>query len=154
MSWELVNRISIKKDGVYMSTHSNNDDSNYHSVKIERLSNAYKLGQRELDKEIIDMYFDFIEFRGNHKSILPYKNVLTKCLCNKEILDIYNKQREIEDKIFDIANGFGEFKEIEKNKRDKMCANLKMNTLAKIKEQRNSILVDKIEEERKFLNSL
>ena len=58
MSSELINRISIKKDGVYVSTHSRNDTSPYTSVKIEFLTKAYReKGQRGLDKEVVDMCF-------------------------------------------------------------------------------------------------
>lgn len=52
MSRELINRITRKKDGVYISTHSSNDDAPYHSVKIDFLTDIYnqevqkKIGQR------------------------------------------------------------------------------------------------------------
>lgn len=37
MSYELINRITVKKDGVYISSHSNNDTAPFHShLKRER----------------------------------------------------------------------------------------------------------------------
>ena len=73
MSRELINRISIKKDGVYVSTHSSNDNEPYHSVKIKSLTDIYnQKGQKGLDREIIDMMFDFIELRGSHHSLQKY----------------------------------------------------------------------------------
>ena len=86
MSSELINRISIKKDGVYVSTHSRNDSSPYTSVKIEFLTKAYKeKGLRGLDKEVVDMCFYNCELRGNHKSILPYKEAIGQVIQGKAV---------------------------------------------------------------------
>ena len=35
MSTELINRITVKKDGVYVSSHSSNDTSPYHSWRCK-----------------------------------------------------------------------------------------------------------------------
>ena len=49
---ELVNRITVKKDGVYLSTHSRNDTAPYSSHRVGFLSDAYaEGGQKELDKQ-------------------------------------------------------------------------------------------------------
>lgn len=73
MSRELINRITRKKDGIYISTHSSNDDAPYHSVKIDFLTDVYnKEGQKGLDREIISMLFNFAELRGSHHSLQRY----------------------------------------------------------------------------------
>ena len=55
MSSELINRISIKKDGVYISTHSSNDSSPYTSVKMDSLTKTYnENGQRENTEDLLE----------------------------------------------------------------------------------------------------
>ena len=55
MSVELINRITFKKDGIYISTHSSNDDSPYHSVKSDYLTKAYITGGiNGLDKAVTE----------------------------------------------------------------------------------------------------
>ena len=77
MSRELINRITLKKDGVYLSHKSNNCDENYYSNKVEFLFDAYwRGGQKGLDIEIIKLLEAGNELRGNHKSIIPYKRVM------------------------------------------------------------------------------
>lgn len=73
MSRELINRIKKQKDGIYVSTHSSNDSTPYHWVKIDFLTDIYnKEGQKGLDKEIINMMFNYVELRGTHKSLQRY----------------------------------------------------------------------------------
>ena len=77
MARELINRITIKKDGVYVSTHSSNDDSPYHSVKVDFLSKAYnEKGQLGLDLEVIKLLCECGELRGNHYSLEKYRYAL------------------------------------------------------------------------------
>lgn len=74
MSTELINRITIKKDGVYLSSHSSNDTSPYHSFRCESLSEIYAAeGQAGLDREIIRMLYEYAELRGSHKSLARYR---------------------------------------------------------------------------------
>ncbi len=77
MSKELINRITLKKDGVYLSHKSNNSDESYYSNKVNFLFDAYwRGGQKGLDIEIIKILEEGNELRGNHKSIIPYKRVM------------------------------------------------------------------------------
>jgi len=77
MSRELINRITLKKDGVYLSHKSSNCDESYYSHKVNYLFDAYwRGGQKGLDIEIIKLLEAGNELRGNHKSIIPYKNVM------------------------------------------------------------------------------
>ena len=41
MSTELINRITVKKDGVYLSSHSSNDTAPFHSWRCKSLSEIY-----------------------------------------------------------------------------------------------------------------
>lgn len=105
MGMELINRITVKKDGVYLSTHSSNDNCPYHSVRIEHLSEVYKTeGQKGLDREIICMLLNFAALRGNHHSIARYKYAYqhpdTHNICEKYTLlknECYDKLSD-EDK--------------------------------------------------------
>lgn len=51
MSTELINRITVKKDGVYLSSHSSNDTAPFHSWRCKSLSEIYAAeGQAGLDR--------------------------------------------------------------------------------------------------------
>ena len=74
MSTELINRITVKKDGVYLSSHSSNDTSPYHSWRCKGLSEIYDTeGQKGLDREVIRMLYEYAELRGSHKSLDRYR---------------------------------------------------------------------------------
>jgi len=77
MSFEFINRITVKKDGVYVSSRSSNDTSPYRSWKCEGLSKAYDSeGQKGLDREVIRMLYENAQLRGNHKSLERYRHVI------------------------------------------------------------------------------
>ena len=74
MSTELINRITIKKDGVYVSSHSSNDTAPFHSWRCKGLSEVYAAeGQKGLDREVIRMLYEYAELRGSHKSLERYR---------------------------------------------------------------------------------
>ena len=76
MSVEYVKRITIKKDGVYLCTKSNNDSMPYRSVRINSLSEIYREeGQEGLDKELVAMFMDYCVPKGYHKSIMPFRRI-------------------------------------------------------------------------------
>lgn len=148
MSSELINRISIKKDGVYVSTHSNNDTSPYHSCKIEYLTEIYKeKGQFELDKEIINMCFYNCQLRGTHKSVLPFINAIDKALADKEFLKIKNEYARLDDKAFYIVNRFDGYKNLTKEESQKMYDNLKPE-LDRLRNKRNEYVANLVSIER------
>lgn len=152
MSCELINRISIKKDGVYVSTHSNNDTAPCHSVKINSLTEAYrKGGQSELDKEVINMFFYNADFRGNHKSILPYKSAIDQAIHNKDFIEIRNKYDEMDNKAFNIANRFDEYKNLSKEEAHKKYLEVKP-IVEELKNQRNEFVAELVESERTKIN--
>ena len=54
MGYPLINRITVKKDGVYFSHKENNDDMPYYSSKINGATKAYEEGGRKgLDKYVL-----------------------------------------------------------------------------------------------------
>ena len=74
MSRELINRITVKKDGVYLSTHSSNDSAPYYSHRNDRLSDIYAAeGRKGLDREVIRLLYEYAELRGSHKSLDRYR---------------------------------------------------------------------------------
>lgn len=134
MSRELINRIVIKKDGVYISTHSSNDTSPFYSTKNDFLTDTYnKEGQEGLDKAIIDLCFYNCDLKGNHKSIIPYKVAIGMAIHEKEFIEIRNEYDELSDKAFDIANRFNEYKDLSKKQRDQLYNEIK----PKVEETRN-----------------
>lgn len=74
MSTELINRISIKKDGVYLSSHSSNDTAPFRSFRCKSLSEVYAAeGRLGLDREIIRMLHECAQLRGSHESLDRYR---------------------------------------------------------------------------------
>ena len=70
MSTEFINRITVKKDGVYISSHSSNDTAPFHSWRCKGLSEIYAAeGQKGLDREIVCMLYEYAQLRGSHKRI-------------------------------------------------------------------------------------
>lgn len=62
MSTELINRITVKKDGVYLSSHSSNDTAPFHAWRCDSLSDIYAAeGRKGLDREIIRMLYEYAE---------------------------------------------------------------------------------------------
>lgn len=149
MSTELINRITIKKDGVYISTHSSNDTSPYHSVKIDMLTEAYmKGGQRELDLKIVDMLFSFCDLRGSHKSIIPYKIAISTAVNNKDFNKLRNEYFVMDDKAMEISNRYGEYSNISKKESEELYQKIKPK-VEELRKKRNEFVVNIVEEERR-----
>lgn len=92
MSTELINRITVKKDGVYLSTHSSNDDSPFHSWRCGSLSDIYAAeGQKGLDREIVCMLYEYAQLRGSHKSLDRYRYAVNSPK-GRAIYDSYTEQ--------------------------------------------------------------
>ncbi|WP_418558837.1 hypothetical protein [Ruminococcus sp.] len=90
MSAELINRITVKKDGVYISSHSSNDTASFHSWRCEGLSEIYAAeGQKGLDREIVCMLYEYCQLRGSHKSSNRYRYAIDS-LQAREIYTKYN----------------------------------------------------------------
>lgn len=92
MSVELVNRITIKKDGVYISSHSKNDTAPFTSRKMKLLTEIYNTkGLKTLEAEIIRMFYEYAQVKGQHKSVVRYQEVLN----NQESRIIYKKYMDL-----------------------------------------------------------
>lgn len=151
MSTELINRITIKKDGVYISTHSSNDTSPFYSTKNDFLTDTYnKQGQEGLDKAIIDLCFYNCELKGNHKSIVSYKEAIEKAIYDKDFIEIRNEYNELSDKVFDIANGFDEYKKLPKEQRDQLYEEIKPKVEG-ARNKRNDFVANIVKEIRESL---
>lgn len=76
MSTTYINRITIKKDGVYLSLKARGD-RNYHSSYNSTLTDIYKKeGCEGLNREIIKMIYEYCTLIGKHQSIEKYQFVL------------------------------------------------------------------------------
>lgn len=91
MSAELINRITVKKDGVYISSHSSNDTASFHSWRCEGLSEIYAAeGQKGLDREIVCMLYEYCQLRGSHKSLNRYRYAIDSL----QAWEIYKKYND------------------------------------------------------------
>lgn len=121
MSVELVNRIAIKKDGIFISSHSNNDTSPFYSHKLEDLSrdwiNACKSGSNGRKKIVAAELFFMFSYYGpartaqNHPSVLEIERALEKeyFLDSADIV----KQNELECGILELIKKSGVYRESE-----------------------------------------
>lgn len=98
MSYELVNRITLKKNGVYISSHSNNDTASFYSHKHEYLSRLYKEeGKLAFEAAMIKFLLENCELRGDHQSVVRYRELFAskayKSLLEKKeknLMDAYH----------------------------------------------------------------
>lgn len=152
MSSELINRISIKRDRVYISTHSSNDTSPFYSTEYLPLTKAYQSGgQKELDKVVIDMCLSYCRLKGNHKSILPYKEAIEKAIYDKDFKNIEIEYRKLDDKAFNIANRFDEYNHLTKTESEKMYKEIEPE-LKRLRNLRNEYIANIVEKERRKIN--
>lgn len=98
MSTELINRITVKKDGVYISSHSSNDTAPFHSLRCKGLSEIYAAeGQKGLDREIVCMLYEYAQLRGSHKSLDRYRYAIDSLQAQK----IYKKYSDMIDERYE-----------------------------------------------------
>lgn len=90
-----INRITVKKDGVYISARDPEEPGPFRSCLSEKLTKAYREGgQRGLDQKIFDLEDSMqIELRGDHPSIKRYKDTLHSSEA-KEIFEEYRLKIE------------------------------------------------------------
>ena len=98
MSTELINRITVKKDGVYISSHSSNDTAPFQSWRCKGLSEIYAAeGQKGLDREIVCMLYEYAQLRGSHKSLDRYRYAIDSLQAQK----IYKKYSDMIDERYE-----------------------------------------------------
>lgn len=135
MSATLVDRVEVKKDGVYLSTHLPEDASSYRTWRSDELSEAYqRYGQKGLDREMFRVLHEYAELGDYHKSTARYhyvsnlpevKALRQKCFNQIDAFEnsgkspsefrIYN--REMRDKLYgQLAEKCGGYDRKQKNK--------------------------------------
>lgn len=134
MSTELINRITIKKDGVYVSSHSSNDTSPYHSWRCKGLSEIYAAeGQKGLDREVVRMLYEYAELRGSHKSLDRYRYAVdspaARAICQRftdQIDDRYEQMDKADrDSVwYKPTEKAKEYRAFEREMRDKMYSEI------------------------------
>lgn len=98
MSTELINRITVKKDGVYISSHSSNDTAPFHSWRCKGLSEVYAAeGQKGLDREIVCMLYEYAQLRGSHKNLNRYRYAIDSL----QAREIYKKYSNMIDERYE-----------------------------------------------------
>lgn len=101
MGRELINRMSIKKDGVYISTKSINCSEPYRAVRNYYLSQSYLCeGSLGLDKAMWEFLLNCLEIRGNHPSLTKYKRVI-------ESIEFGNLMMSYDRECAEIDNKYG-----------------------------------------------
>ena len=96
MSLTYIEKITIKKDGVFLRTKSANDGKPFETWKSNSLSKTYEReGQKGLDREMLKMFYqEGCQPKGNHTSLERYRYVLEHPEANR-IYNIYlDRQNE------------------------------------------------------------
>ena len=134
MSTELINRITVKKDGVYISSHSSNDTAPFHSWRCKGLSEVYAAeGQKGLDREIVCMLYEYAQLRGSHKSLNRYRYAIDSL----QAREIYKKYSNMIDERYESLSDADketvwckptekakEYRAYERDMRDKMYSEI------------------------------
>ena len=77
MSTELIRAVSVRSDGVYLNSKSNNDDRPFRDWKSDSLTDIYRQeGRPGLDREIVRMLCEHAEIKGSRYSIERYRPCL------------------------------------------------------------------------------
>lgn len=147
MSTELINRITVKKDGVYLSSHSSNDTAPFHSWRCKGLSEIYTAeGQKGLDREVVRMLYEYAQLRGSHKSLDRYRYA-RNCPQADAIYKKYSDQIDDRYEAMDEADKKSiwhqptekakEYRVFERDMRDKMYCEIAAQCEVYDKKQRN-----------------
>ena len=133
-----VDKITIKKDGIYISSRESKKDS-FKSTKNDYLTDIFVNGeQKDLDIAIIKSCFEGVELVGTHYSIMRYKNALEKATdIKKEFNDTKNKMSSFLTPIDKASLNMPSYKQTEKAKQyvilcdrlDNQFFNLVCNTI-------------------------
>ncbi|GHU58590.1 hypothetical protein FACS1894133_3630 [Clostridia bacterium] len=92
MGLEYIKKIAVKPDGVYLNTKSNNDSIPFRWVKIDSLTNIFeKEGQKGLDREIVNMLYNYAAIRGDDRSVERYKPCFSQAA--KQIREDFSEWR-------------------------------------------------------------
>ena len=100
MNTKLINRITIKKDGVYVSSKPIGTKSKFHSERNSSLSSIYEnRGQVGLDIEVIRLALTGAKLIGNHPSIKRYRHVIDPFIKSEAYSDMQTVIKNNWDKL-------------------------------------------------------
>jgi len=89
MSTEWIKQITVRPDGVYLHSKSNNDDIPFHTWKCDSLTEVYdNEGQLGLDREVLRMLCEYATIQGNHPSMERYRC----CLRSAKATELHGKR--------------------------------------------------------------
>lgn len=98
MSVELIKMVTIKEDGVYLTSHSQNDDCPFLAWKCDSLSKIYaEEGEKGLDREIICMLYEYAQLAENNDTTAKYAYAIN----HKKSRQIYARYIAKINKIYD-----------------------------------------------------
>lgn len=108
MGIDLIKKVVIEKDGVYVSSHSVNDSSPYQYHRSSFLSDVYREeGQRGLDRTVLSLIYDNAELVPGHPSLQRYLFAIQPGL----------RQNDVSIKYFDlIEQKYRQLSEEDKNR--------------------------------------
>lgn len=105
MSYELINRITIRKNEVRISTKSNNVSGPFYAYKHDGMTKLYQeKGQAELDKFIISCSLNNWELKGNHPSIEPYNRAINWYISSDRAAEFRTQINKLEKEIDELDN--------------------------------------------------
>ena len=105
---DLIKKVVIEKDGVYVSSHSVNDSAPYQYHRSSFLSDVYREeGQRGLDRTVLSLIYDNAELVPGHPSLQRYLFAIQPGL----------RQNDVSIKYFDlIEQKYRQLSEEDKNR--------------------------------------
>ena len=135
MGFELIKKVGIEKDGVYISSHSSNDSYPYQYHRSSLLSDVYREeGQRGLDRTVLSLIYDNAELVPGHSSLQRYLFAIQPGLRQNDVAIKYfdlieQKYRQLseEDKnrlYYKPTPEARSYLQYEKDMMEKMCAEL------------------------------
>lgn len=121
MSEQLIDRMEIRKDGVYLSSHLSDDPALSRTERFKELSEIYqKEGQAGLDREMINIFYEYAVLGAYHKSTARYHHLLKM----PEAKAIHKKYFSMIDAYYDNSHTKSECRNFEREMRDKLYSEL------------------------------
>lgn len=137
MSAELIDRMEIRADGVYLSSHLSENANTARTWYCEKLSEAYKNeGQKGLDREMFTILFEYARLGAYYKSTARYHNALKL----PEVLEIKKRYFNLIDSYYESSNKPSMARQYEREMRDRMYAEIASKCERYDKKQKNQDL--------------
>lgn len=125
MAIEYINRITVKKDGVYISHKCSNCSEPYRTFRSDILSDAYdRGGQRELDRVVLDIMMCNTSIRGNHKSVVKYRDFMHSDVACDVVEDYETVLDDVFEKYRNYSVSTAEYRAIRSNAKSKCLEKL------------------------------